>query len=447
MHRARIPIPGHSSRDALASLFAALAVFSTCARSSSNPGDGSGGILGAGGSALSAGGRTGGGAGGAFDNPSSLGGASGGAPGLGSGPPGSGGRSATGGTTSGVATASGGSGAGGGVSSGGTSGPATGGTISGGGTDQGGTAGAASGGTAATGGAGGATTGGAASGLGGGSGAGGGPAGGASGSGGAGGGSSAPGGSDGTDCTRELLQSTVSAYFAALAARSVATLPVDASVRFTENGSVLQLGTDGLWKTAGPVKYVHSALDTEGCNTASEAVVPDGTLDIPFALRLKLRARKITEIETIAVRPGDYKMGGASFPSDPNAIIQSAASVGWETPVPAGQRSSRTELVAWMDKYFRIFPAGVCETDSSCRRLENGGGSFSCSAGASCQPGTPSGTPAIQSHIIFADVETGIGVGFAHFMGNADMHMFKRYGGKTYAVHAILGAAASTGWD
>jgi len=32
-------------------------------------------------------------------------------------------------------------------------------------------------------------------------------------------------------------------------------------------------------------------------------------------------------------------------------------------------------------------------------------------------------------------------------MGNADMHMFKRYGGKTYAVHAVLGAATSTGWD
>jgi hypothetical protein len=25
--------------------------------------------------------------------------------------------------------------------------------------------------------------------------------------------------------------------------------------------------------------------------------------------------------------------------------------------------------------------------------------------------------------------------------------MFKMYGGKVYAVHAILGAATSTGWD
>jgi hypothetical protein len=61
-------------------------------------------------------------------------------------------------------------------------------------------------------------------------------------------------------------------------------------------------------------------------------------------------------------------------------------------------------------------------------------------------PGT--GKPAIPSHIIFADVETGIGIGFAHFLGaNADMHMFKMAGGQVQAVHAVLAAAASTGWD
>jgi hypothetical protein len=32
-------------------------------------------------------------------------------------------------------------------------------------------------------------------------------------------------------------------------------------------------------------------------------------------------------------------------------------------------------------------------------------------------------------------------------MGNCDMHFFKMYGGVVYAVHAILGACSSTGWD
>lgn len=250
-------------------------------------------------------------------------------------------------------------------------------------------------------------------------------------------------------CSRDLLKSAIDAYFKALAAHAASTLPLAANVKFTENGKVLKVGEEGLWKTAGTLKYAHSALDSDGCNAASEAVVPDGSTDIPFALRLKLQDQKITEIETIAVRAGDYKVSGSSFASDTQAIIQSAQTVKWEDSVPAAQRNTRDELVAWMDKYFRIFPKGVCNTTSACKRLENGGGSFSCSTGASCDPGQPSAAtkPAIVSHIIFGDAETGIGVGFDLFQGNTDMHMFKMYGGQVYAVHAILGAATSTGWD
>jgi len=109
-------------------------------------------------------------------------------------------------------------------------------------------------------------------------------------------------------------------------------------------------------------------------------------------------------------------------------------------------RNTAQELNAWMLKYFKAFPAGVCNTDASCKRLENGNSPGGCNLGGSCQTGNPTGT-VIKSHIIFSDVETGIGVGFDLFMGNTDMHMFKMYGGKVYAVHAILGAATSTGWD
>jgi hypothetical protein len=334
-----------------------------------------------------------------------------------------------------------------GTSGAGGAGPGSG---AGGASGSGDTGGAAAAGSAgsATGGSGGAGGGSAAKGGAGGLGGGGGVAvGGGGASGGAGGGGAGAGGS-GSGCTRDFLKSTVDAYFKALAAHSSSTLALADNVKFTENGKVLKVGTDGLWKTAGTLKYAHSALDADGCNTASEAVVPDGSLDIPVAVRLKLQSQKITEIETIAVRPGDYQVSGASFASNTAAIIASGTSIKWEELAPANQRNTREELTAWMDKYFKIFPRGVCNTTSSCQRLENGGGSFSCSAGASCDAGPPgSGTPAIKSHIIFADVETGIGVGFDLFMGNADMHMFKMYGGQVYAVHAILGAATSTGWD
>jgi len=87
---------------------------------------------------------------------------------------------------------------------------------------------------------------------------------------------------------------------------------------------VLTLGEAGLWKTAGALKHVHSALDTESCQTASQAVVPDGTMDIPVAVRLKLQEQKLTEIETIAVQPGDYTALGSPFPSNTSALAASA---------------------------------------------------------------------------------------------------------------------------
>lgn len=260
--------------------------------------------------------------------------------------------------------------------------------------------------------------------------------------------SASGGGGNATGCTRELLKSTIDAYFKALAAHDPAGLPTASSVKFTENGKAMALGSGGLWKTAGSLKYSHSALDTEGCNSATQAVVPDGSMDIPLGLRLKLVNEQITEIETIAVRPGDYKASGQDFPSNTAQLASSATTIKWETPVPADQRNTRQELTAWMDKYFRMFPRGVCNTTTDCKRIENGGGNFSCSAGASCASGSPSGSPAMTPRLIFADEETGLGVGFTMFQNaDTDMHLFKMYGGKVYGVSAILGAAGSSGWD
>jgi hypothetical protein len=243
-------------------------------------------------------------------------------------------------------------------------------------------------------------------------------------------------------CTRELLKSTVDSYFKALATHDPSTLPLADNVKFTENGKASKPADAPLWKSAGSLKYVHSALDTETCMSASEAVVPDGTKDIPVAVRLKLVNQKITEIETIAARAGDY----TGVTSNTAALAASKDSVKWEDPVPADKRNTREELTGWMTKYFKQFPQGVCNTTSTCKRMENGGGDFVCSAQAGCA--ASSTTTVLNPRLVFADVETGLGVGFTLFTGgHPDMHMFKMYGGQVYAVSAILSKGDSTGWD
>jgi len=355
----------------------------------------------------------------------------------------SGGSSATAGTggsgAGGSSAGAAGTGAPGGAGAGGSGNAGTGGSgIAGtGGSSGGGTSGLAG---MAGGGTGGANN----AGTSGGAGRGGG---GGSGTGGRGGSASGGTGGSATGCTRELLRGTITAYFTALAAHSSSTLPLASNVKFTENGKVMTLG-QGLWMTAGAVKYSQSALDVEICSSATHAVVPEGNMDIPLALRLKLVDQQVTEIETIAVRPGDYKLSGAVQPTNTAMLISANSTIMWET-VPSGQRNTRAELTAWIDKYFRAFPMGVCNAVSSCRRLENGAGNFNCAgggAGGSCSSGPLPNPPAMVPRVLIGDPETGIAVGMTMFMGNTDMHMIKMYGGQVYAVHAVLGGATSSGW-
>ncbi|HET7540513.1 MAG TPA: hypothetical protein VFK05_11600 [Polyangiaceae bacterium] len=265
------------------------------------------------------------------------------------------------------------------------------------------------------------------------------------------GGASGVGGASSTECTRALLDGIADVYFAALSAGDPSSLPLASNVKFTENAQASQIGTTDFWKNAGETKYSLRALDTTACSVAAEAVIPESGTDRPVALRIKVAAGKITELETIVVRPGDYS---ASFAvaSNPAAIISSAESVGWHTEVPPAQRATRQQLTSWVDKYFRAFPSGVCNVTSACRRLENGGGNFSCGTGASCSANTPTTGGEFVPRVIVVDEVRGIAAGFTIFdyqtTGHLDMHMIKMSGGQVHAVHAILrNTDGQSGWE
>jgi hypothetical protein len=127
-----------------------------------------------------------------------------------------------------------------------------------------------------------------------------------------------------------------------------------------------------------------------------------------------------------------------------------ADEIGWHDEVPEAERATREDLISWIDKYFRAFPQGVCNVSQACRRLENGGGNFSCQTGASCVQGAGSG--GFEPWIILADEVRGIAAGFTIFDymtdGHLDMHMMKMSGGQVHAVHAFLrDTNGLSGWD
>src|ERR1700733_11635095 len=107
------------------------------------------------------------------------------------------------------------------------------------------------------------------------------------------------------DCDRACLSDLVTQYLKNMPPHNPAALPVSPNVRFTENGDVMKLG-DGLWRTAsGLGTYRKDILDVAGHTAATQAVVlEDGDKPVLFALRLKERDGKISQIETMVV-PND----------------------------------------------------------------------------------------------------------------------------------------------
>lgn len=248
--------------------------------------------------------------------------------------------------------------------------------------------------------------------------------------------------SAGGGCTRANLKAAVDSYFAALSAHSTDKLPLAANVKYTENAKKLMPG-EGVWKTAGALKFKRTAVDTMTCQTATESVIPDGSQDRVYGVRLKLDADgKISEIEGILVT--DYIL------IMPAGLVNSKSD-DWETELPADKQMPRDKMQAVMDKYLKEFPSGACGFADSCKRLEDGGSVGTCVDGSlvSCNMMDRPNMNVLKPLNHVMDLEAGIVVGFTVFLGGYDdFHLFKMRDGKVQQVHAVLTQTDSkTGWE
>src|ERR1700721_1889194 len=145
------------------------------------------------------------------------------------------------------------------------------------------------------------------------------------------------------DCDRACLQGFVDSYLDAMAKHDPSKLPVAASFRFTENGKALKLG-EGFWKTAGASTYRLYALDKKAGDAAAQAVVAEnGELDT-FFVRLKIKAKKITEAETLVCRKGQ-----AGFFA-PEKLTTAPAL--YSDLLPESEKTARAQLIKQASGYF-----------------------------------------------------------------------------------------------
>lgn len=171
-------------------------------------------------------------------------------------------------------------------------------------------------------------------------------------------------------CERACLEQMADRYLAALAGRNAASLPLAASVRYTENGQELAV-TDGLWATAsevGPYRQVFA--DSRGNELGLYATLRENGLTILLSSRLKIVEGQITEIESVISRP-------ASGTSPALARLEREGSKPWwNEPIPEGERMTRDDLIVAAGKYFVALEKndgkGEYPFTENCYRFENG---------------------------------------------------------------------------
>jgi hypothetical protein len=165
-------------------------------------------------------------------------------------------------------------------------------------------------------------------------------------------------------CDRACLEGFVDRYLDAVVAHDPSKVPIVKNAKFTENGQKLDLG-DGLWNTmSGKGTYRLFVTDPQAGEVAFLGSIREDNTPAMLALRLKVKNRQISEIETFIQR------------SDRSALGFEKIGYEWTDVIPAADRMTREEMIKTANMYF----SGMQKNDGKgdypfaddCNRIENG---------------------------------------------------------------------------
>jgi hypothetical protein len=264
-------------------------------------------------------------------------------------------------------------------------------------------------------------------------------------------------------CDRACLRGQIDGYLAALIAHDPRRLPLAQGARFTEDTVEKPLGA-GLWKTATGLRgFRQDYLDERAGVAAAHVMIAEGGKPVMLALRLKVEARQLREIETMTVH--DAKEG---MFFEPDALQAPSIEMA-KTPDP-GQRETRENAIRIAEGY----PAGLkvgsfvkadTQLAADAYRFENGrrmAGPGCTFMPPSCENMKAQRIPTLAGitwRVVAVDEQQGLVLlrldfGPGSLMGpdNRWLHAweaFKVYGGQIHAAEAFMrGMPANTpsGW-
>ncbi|HEX4051827.1 MAG TPA: hypothetical protein VHY19_13205 [Steroidobacteraceae bacterium] len=146
-------------------------------------------------------------------------------------------------------------------------------------------------------------------------------------------------------CDRACLNGLMEQYLQAIVAHDPGRLPLTSDVKFTENTVRLNL-TEGLWKTAtGLGRYKLYVADPWAEQAGFMGVVMERDGPKFLGVRLRIKNKRIKEIETVVGRPGSSD----PLPKNLGTVTPKAT---WEVPLKAAERVSRDDMVTAANDYF-----------------------------------------------------------------------------------------------
>jgi hypothetical protein len=236
-------------------------------------------------------------------------------------------------------------------------------------------------------------------------------------------------------CTRASLQKAVDSYIAAQEAGSLSGMPLAARVKYVENWKEVAK-EEGLWNTPLNIAFHRSILDVEACRTFTEVIVTQHKPAYVFGTRLAVEDGKITEINSLVTKEGDWLFNADNY-------LKYSTADDWRILKP-GERVDRKALIAAGDAYFDHFADRNVEIPfgKPCARLE--GGIYTTrdfnDPNASCDIGFPvDKLPMVdRSYVVDEDMGTvNIFLLFGNPPGAPDSHTFRLVNGKLRYVHTL----------
>ncbi len=207
-------------------------------------------------------------------------------------------------------------------------------------------------------------------------------------------------------CDRQCLTDITEQYFKALVAHDPKREPIHPDARYTENGVDLKL-PDGIWRTLSNVRaYRLYVVDPETGMVGVFSTADENGAGIVLSSRLKVRDRRITEIETTVARSENATAAGAGAALAPRPDDLKEVRPAFTQALAANERLPRWRMIQIADSYFRGLEnntgALVPPFADDCHRLENGVPTANASRPPPPDPSTPVSSATLSCRESFA---------------------------------------------